>query len=823
MRKLFLLICSVLMACAQSVYAQSECVVTHYDEFSGMAQWWTTQIVQDRQGMIWFATWNGLNRYDGYQFASFKSYVGDGIDIPSDRIMDMLLDQNGNLLCQIDGRVFLFDVKTCKYRTVNPALERHMTVLFNKRHQQELAAAGKPITIKDRYGKVWHIPDDVGIEKDVKYCLTDSEGNVWLCSKYGAYRLSFVKKSYTLFDQDKPGQIRCFFIDKKNRYWVANRDDSTIRIYGADNRLLGYLTADGRLSPTYAVFGASVYHIMQDSHATIWLCSKPNGLFRLKEKTTDNFSVEHFVHHADDPHSLSDDRLYYAAEDQLGRLWIATFGGGLNCVVNPQSEQPQFLHHRNGLSYPMQKAARCRQIYITDKGVMLVATTGGLLVANVSTKQAEAIAFKVHEREAHRANSLSNNATMYVTEDTRHRLYVCTESGGLNQITSSNLLSDQLEFRHYNMTNGLPSDVALSAVAMGKELLIVSNNQLILLNPDAEPSINNTAFFLKDKLRFSDAQPTKLPDGRWIFGLQNGAFTVVRNNLVKSRHKPNLVLTGISVQNGANNQAVCWQDTLVLQPTGRNVTVHFAALSYSGNDNISYAFRLGDGHEPWNRIGKNRSATFLDLKPGKYLLQICSTNNDGIWMDNIRTLTIIVKPTFWETRWAQLLYAVLTVMVVWLVFYTRHYITTLKRKQQELHNAYLALLNKEEAPKANTHNAPVEKPKMSPADEAFMQRVMRFIEEHIGDSDINIGDMAEATLTSRSGLNRKMKSLVGVTPLDFIREARIRKACQMLKDGASVNEAAYDCGFSDPKYFGKCFKADTGMTPTEYKNQQRHE
>jgi AraC-like DNA-binding protein len=62
-----------------------------------------------------------------------------------------------------------------------------------------------------------------------------------------------------------------------------------------------------------------------------------------------------------------------------------------------------------------------------------------------------------------------------------------------------------------------------------------------------------------------------------------------------------------------------------------------------------------------------------------------------------------------------------------------------------------------------------------------------------------------------------MKSLLGVTPLEFIREARIRKACQMLKEGASINDVAYSCGFSDPKYFAKCFKADMEMTPTEYK------
>jgi AraC-like DNA-binding protein len=109
---------------------------------------------------------------------------------------------------------------------------------------------------------------------------------------------------------------------------------------------------------------------------------------------------------------------------------------------------------------------------------------------------------------------------------------------------------------------------------------------------------------------------------------------------------------------------------------------------------------------------------------------------------------------------------------------------------------------------------------MKPDDELFMQRAIKFIEEHLGDSDISICDMADATATSRSGLNRKMKSLLGVTPLDFIREARIRKACAMLSQGAMVKDVAYACGFSDVIYFRKCFKAEIGKTPSEYRDEE---
>ena len=69
------------------IHGQSQCTVTHYDEFSGMAQWYVTQIVQDKQGIIWFATWNGLDRYDGYTFESFKSHF-------LEKTSDMAFDKN---------------------------------------------------------------------------------------------------------------------------------------------------------------------------------------------------------------------------------------------------------------------------------------------------------------------------------------------------------------------------------------------------------------------------------------------------------------------------------------------------------------------------------------------------------------------------------------------------------------------------------------------------------------------------------------------------------------------------------------------------------
>ena len=815
------------------------CHVTHFDEFSGMAQRYVTQIVQDKQGMMWFATWNGLNRYDGYGFESFKSHVGDGIDMPSDRLRDLVVADDGHLLCRVEDRVFLFNLKTCQYESFSPQDEKAAMQMFEKRVEEARSHGNNPIMHQDKYGINWAIyhdgsiyyqkkgeeswtqyPSDIKPTQYLHYGTTDKEGNIWLRCEFGAYKLSFYQKPYTIFAQEKTSQVRSFLLDNQQRYWITTRDDATIRIYDKSNVLLGYLGRDGRLHKNYTSFGSPIYHLMQDSQGTFWFSSKPDGLYRVKENADKTFTIEHFKHDESNKNSLPNDNLYYTAEDQLGRLWIATFDEGICCVPRPQDQELTFLRKMTGLKYPSNNGLRVRQIHITQKGILLAATTSGLIVADVSKKNPLQIEFKLHSRNAKRNSSLNNNATMYVLEDSHHRFFVCTESGGINQIMSKNLLADELEFKHYNTSTGFPSDVALSAVEEEDHILVVSNNQLIQFYPEDNHSIGYGIHFWQEAFRFSDAIPLLLPDGRWLMGLQNGAFTIFPKDIRKSDFVPPIAITSISIQNGTPNRAVNLLDTLILSPSERNVTIHFSALDYGERDDIRYAFQMEGKDKSWNNLGKNHSATFLDLRPGTHTLRLRSTNSDGIWVDNIRTLTIIVKPTFWETAWAKLLYILLIALIVYAVLRTYRHITELNKKQKETHEAYLALLNAkhtERLDESEQQREPISQPKIKPEDDAFMQRAMKFIEEHIGDPNINIGDMAEATATSRSGLNRKMKSLLGVTPLDFIREARIRKACKMLADGWAVNDVAYACGFSDPKYFGKCFKAEIGKTPTEYK------
>lgn len=108
------------------------------------------------------------------------------------------------------------------------------------------------------------------------------------------------------------------------------------------------------------------------------------------------------------------------------------------------------------------------------------------------------------------------------------------------------------------------------------------------------------------------------------------------------------------------------------------------------------------------------------------------------------------------------------------------------------------------------------------ADTEFIELVMKHMQENLGNADYSVDDMAEAVNMSRSAFTRKLKALMGQSPLDILRDMRMRRAVILIDAGQlSITQVAYESGFNDPHYFGKCFKAFYQMTPSEWKSRQR--
>jgi AraC-like DNA-binding protein len=111
-------------------------------------------------------------------------------------------------------------------------------------------------------------------------------------------------------------------------------------------------------------------------------------------------------------------------------------------------------------------------------------------------------------------------------------------------------------------------------------------------------------------------------------------------------------------------------------------------------------------------------------------------------------------------------------------------------------------------------------PEIVDYDKQFMEQLMAYLEQHISDSDLSVEDMAEALCTNRTKLFTKLKSLVGLSPIDFVRHLRIHRAIEMVANSKEpFSQIAYSIGFTDQRYFSRVFKKETGMTPSEYRQQ----
>jgi signal transduction histidine kinase/DNA-binding response OmpR family regulator/uncharacterized protein YoxC len=105
-------------------------------------------------------------------------------------------------------------------------------------------------------------------------------------------------------------------------------------------------------------------------------------------------------------------------------------------------------------------------------------------------------------------------------------------------------------------------------------------------------------------------------------------------------------------------------------------------------------------------------------------------------------------------------------------------------------------------------------------DERFMKNVLQCIEEQLSSPDFDLEVLASRVNMSKSTLYRKMKSMTGLSPHEFIRNIKLKHACRLLAQKTiTVAEVAYSVGFSNPKYFTICFKTEFGITPTEYQKE----
>ena len=514
--------------------------------------------------------------------------------------------------------------------------------------------------------------------------LVDNHKNLWLCAAEGFDCLTFTPRRYTLLGEKEygiEGLVRGLLIDHEGRLWCATKQ-GTISLYDTSNRYIGNLTRQGEIVPNrHAVFGSNAYTLFEDSLQRIWIGCKDDGLFIATPLNGGRYRIRHYRHNDKEPYSLSNNSVYDIRTDKRGRIWIGTYGGGLNLVENSTTQPLRFLHGGNKLKTFPPEAVKIRHICPTDSDVILVATTGGLLTFDSRFANPEELTFHLNRSRQNQASSLSNNDVMHVCQRACGDLYVVPYSGGISRIVSDNLLSDSIEFEHFNKRNGLPSDLTYAITEAGDSILwITFQNGICRYDPQTH-GIETYDRFNLSPLTISEVPPVIDKQGRLYMGTAYGTLCLDLGKIGKSDIVPPLVFTQMQIPGTDGHDIIkpIIGDTLTLSPRERNISLTFAALDYTASAAIQYAYRIKERSDTWNNLSDNRTVSFAGLPAGEWDLEIRSTNGDGVWCNNNRTLHLSVTPTFKETPWAILLYVCAGILLALLISGIFIYIANLRR------------------------------------------------------------------------------------------------------------------------------------------------
>ena len=259
---------------------------------------------------------------------------------------------------------------------------------------------------------------------------------------------------------------------------------------------------------------------------------------------------------------------------------------------------------------------------------------------------------------------------------------------------------------------------------------------------------------------------------------------------------------------------------ITLQPDDRDLEIFFSSLDHYDVSFVRYAYRLNGVDESWNyTVAGENSAFYNQLKKGHYTFEVKATDSNGLWSTPVTLLEIEQLPAFYESTVAYVLYCLLVLLGLAALIYWVH--RSDEKKNEQMWSDSREMLSMRNYIKDDTPTGErLPESEFLALDRAFLAKVKQAVMDHLDESDFGVEELAAAVNVSKSTLNRKLRSVASMSPLDFIRIQKMRQAKLWLQDkDRNINEIAISLGYSDRKYFTSCFKKEFGMTPTDYRKE----
>lgn len=450
---------------------------------NGLSQNSIYAIAQDKKGFIWFGTFDGLNKYDGYEFKVYKSNMEIEDAIGDNIVISILKDKEQNLWIGTYSGLSKYNYES----------DNFLSFKHDKQNNNSLSNDIVRVLFQDKDGIIW-IGTDGGLnsydvtknvftryianntpkslsDNHVRAIYEDKAGNLWI-GTYGGLDLFDRKTSTFIHFQHQSNNanslsnniVGCITEDEKGMLWIGT--DRGLNKFDFEKKI--FTRYQHQTNNAKSLSNNLVRALLMDKNGNLWIGT--NGGINIYDNFNNNF--KRINYEPDNINSLSSDKIWTLYEDQTGTIWIGTEGFGVNKY---DEKTGKFLHFKKivntsnslsnsaiwafyqtpdnnlwiGTDYGLNKYNRITHQYSIfinseknsissnlvkalayDKnGFLWIGTDDGLNKMNIKSNH-----FVVFKNNPNNTNSLSDNIIKTIVAAKDGYIYVGTRSGGLNRL-----------------------------------------------------------------------------------------------------------------------------------------------------------------------------------------------------------------------------------------------------------------------------------------------------------------------------------------------------------------------------------------------------
>lgn len=488
----------------------------------------------------------------------------------------------------------------------------------------------------------------------IRYVFQDSFNNIWIGTWGGGINFissrppSFNTWNYSSIQTNERAlnnKVVCSICsDMQGKLWIGT-DGGGINVFENGKRTAIYNKENGKLMSN------SVLCSLKDSENNLWFGTYLGNISHYNKQSGEFKTIEL------EKGKLLDIRTFY--EDQEKNIWIGTHKG----IYVFSLSKKKVVKHYNTLNCQLPENL-VRSIAQDDKGRFWIGTFGGGI--GVYTPQMQLIK-KFNQYEGFCSNTINS---IYLSKS--KQVWVATGEGLVCFPTS-----DSFDYQIFQREEGLPNTHIRAITEDENSNIWVSTNTGISCYIIAQKRFYNYDHFNNiPQGNFMSGCVTKNNDGVIYFGSINGLCFFTPDIAMSKLETPPVVITEMKIferlETTKNNEIfipILEKGEVELTHTQSSFSLTFNIQDYSLVNQVEYTYMLKGLDKLWYVVNENNSVTFRNIPPGKYEFLIKARVHNQEWPEEATSLTIRVNPPLWLTWWAKLIYILVSISIIYLILH----------------------------------------------------------------------------------------------------------------------------------------------------------